>query len=375
MDNKLTDNNGTTILACRYCPMCRHVCSSEFMSYKESDTPRGRAILLYNIYEGGQSYDADTVDAIYNCFLCGCCLSWCQGYEEGGYNIPELIKFSRRDIVNQGLEPEAVKELRNNVLDKGNIYGIDQADAFTNDINEGRAEVLYYLGVEVNFKDKSIAESTLAILKKAGVENTMLNNEPDCGKIMDLLGYQQDAKKLASNLYDRIEKSGCKLVITSDPLAYDAFINDYPSYGLEFMPDIRIKHVSEYLYDLIKEKKIELNESHDRVAIVDSEFIGRYNHVFDTPRDLLKKISSIDLVELEWNRNEMLSTGESAFYFSNSNVNIGKQLGKKLLKLGKDKKVGILVTLSALAKNNIAEANDNKIKLMEISEYIGSLIK
>ena len=145
MDNKLNDNNRKTILACRYCPMCRHVCSSEFISYKESDTPRGRAILLYNIYECGKQYDHGTVDSIYNCFLCGCCLSWCQGYEEGGYNIPELIKFARRDIVCQGLEPQAIKDLKEAIIEKDNIYGINKSDSVTYNIDEKQAEVLYYL--------------------------------------------------------------------------------------------------------------------------------------------------------------------------------------------------------------------------------------
>ena len=64
----IAKNHLNTIDACRYCPMCRHACPSEFIRYRESDTPRGRAILLHNVYRAGTEFDASAIEAIYNCF-------------------------------------------------------------------------------------------------------------------------------------------------------------------------------------------------------------------------------------------------------------------------------------------------------------------
>ena len=107
---------------------------------------------------------------------------------------------------------------------------------------------------------------------------------------------------------------------------------------------------------------------------MDSEYIGRYNQIFDAPRKLVKMVPGIELVELQWNKNEMLATGESAFYFSNQNKNIGKELGKKILKLSNDIKVDTLITLSPVAKNNIKKASNNKIEVIDIAEFITKLM-
>lgn len=374
MDNLISKNNTDTIMACRYCPMCRHVCSSALLSFKESDTPRGRAILLYNVYQGEKPYYADSIESIYNCFLCGCCISWCQGYEEGGYNIPDLIKFSRRDIVRQQLEPEKVKKLKRSLLANENIYGIKKHKSFTSGICESEAGILYYLGQEVNFTNQEIARAIISIFDKLGLNYTVLKDEPESGKILSLLGYDDEAKNKATELYKRIKKTGCKVIVTSDPLAYDALKNDYPGYGLEIERGIKVKHLSEFLYDLAKEGKLKLKGVRKKVTIVDSEYFGRFNDSFETPRLLFKLIPGLELKEMQFHKEEMLATGESAFYYNNDNIDIGKKLGEKICKMAQDIKANIVITLSASAKNNIKRASNNSFEVLDIAEFIEKLI-
>jgi len=66
----------------------------------------------------------------------------------------------------------------------------------------------------------------------------------------------------------------------------------------------------------------------------------------------------------------MLATGEAAFYFSNDSIDISKQLGEKIYNMANDVNAEIVVTLSAVAKNNIRKAADNKLEVMDISELI-----
>lgn len=372
MSNTLTKNNRDTILACRYCPMCRHICGSEFISYKESDAPRGRAILLYNIYEGGKKYDSDTVESIYNCFLCGCCTSWCQGHEEGGYDIPELIKFARRDIVSKDLEPDRVKQMKESAILNENIYSIKNTSSFTKDVMEKEAEILYYMGPDVNFKDHGIARSVIGILENAGTEYTILKNEPSSGKVLALMGYEKEAEKKALKLYERIKKTSCKLVITSDPLAYDALRNDYSGFGFADLPEV--KHTAEFLYDLVRKGKLKLKTLDKIVTLADSEYLGRFNEVFDTPRKLIRSVPSLSFKEMEWNKDKMLATGESAFYFNYENIDIGKELGKKICREAKDIEVDYIITLSQAAKENIGKCCKSDIKVLDISEFIFDLL-
>lgn len=372
MSHTLTKTNTDTILACRYCPMCRHVCSSEFISYKESDAPRGRAILLYNIYEGSSDYDNDTVESIYNCFLCGSCTSWCQGHQEGGYDIPELIKFARRDIVNKGLEPYRVKQIKESVILNENIYDLKRTVSFTKDVAEKEAEILYYMGQDVNFKEHAIARAVIGILENAGIDFTILKNEPSTGKELALLGYEEEAKKKALELYERIKKTGCKIIITSDPLAYDALKNDYPGFGAADLP--KVKHVAEFLYGLVRKGKLKLKELDKTVTLADSEYLGRFNEVFATPRKLIKSIAGLSFKEMQWNHEKMQATGESAFYFDYEDIDIGKELGKKICKEAADIKVDYIITLSQVAKENIKKCSMGNIEVLDISELIYRLL-
>lgn len=365
----ITKNNIDTIMACRYCPMCRHVCSSELLSYKESDAPRGRALLLYNIYKGGKSYDKDTVESIYNCFLCGCCLSWCEGFDEGGYDIPELIKFAREDIVKKGLEPLEIKEMKESLVLNNNIYNVDKHKSFSSSIKEKEAEILYYLGPDINFKNTEIAEAVLGILKKFNVDHTVLKNEPNSGKILSLLGYSYEAKNKAENLYKRIKKTNCKIILTSDPLAYDAFKNNFPEFGLKLEPKIKIKHITEYLNDLRVNRKLEFKKTEKKITLVDSEYVGRFNSIFEAARELLKSISGSNFIEMRWNKMKMLATGEAAFYFNLKDIDTGKELGKKIYNMARDIDAEIIVTLSAVAKNNINNAISGSIEVVDIAEY------
>lgn len=368
----ITKNNLTTMEACRYCPMCRQSCPSEFISYRESDTPRGRAMLLHGVYKGGKEFDGSTIQAIYNCFVCGACKSWCEGYDLGGYDIPELIRFARRDIVSKGLAPEAVEVMKVSLLEKDNARNLDKQSAFTATAEEIKADILYYLGEEVNYKNHEIAEAVTGILKKSGVSYTLLKDEPSGGKILDLLGYREEAKEKAKVLLGRIKATGCTTLLVSDPLAYDAFKNDYPEWGLDLGEGLTIVHVSEYFSGQIQSGKLKLKKTNARVTLADSEYLGRFNEVYEAPREVIRASAGDYYAEMQWHHGYLQSTGEAAFTFDGEVFNRGDELGKKISVKAREVKAGIIITLSATAKNNIGSNND--LKVMDIAEFVAELM-
>ncbi|MDD5660180.1 MAG: (Fe-S)-binding protein [Actinomycetota bacterium] len=359
-----------TIEACRYCPMCKQVCSSEFVSYKESDTPRGRAILLYDVYEAGHEFDESIVESIYNCFLCGCCRSWCDGRQEGGYDIPELVKFARRDIASKGSEPLFAKTMKDLLIKNDNPFGIEKNKSFSADIKEKKAEVLYYMGPEVNFVNKEIAESTVKIFDSLKINYTVLKDENVGGSMLNLLGYFEDAKRKAEKLFKKIEACGCKTIVTSDPLFYDEFKSN--CFGFNLNSNIKVYQLSEYLWELIKTKKLVLKNTDKKITLADSEFFGRYNNVFDPPRQVIKSAASSNFIEMRWNKEKLISAGEAAFAFYNDRTCLSDSLGQKICGMAKHIGAEAIITLSAAAKNVVSYGCD--IKVMDISEFVADLI-
>ena len=368
----LSKNNSDTIKACRYCPMCKQSCPSEFISYRESDSPRGRAMLLQSVYVAEKKFTQSTVEAIYNCFVCGSCKSWCAGFEVGAYNIPELMKFTRKDIVQKGMTIEVVESMKTSLIANDNPYQKEKSASFSQSIVEKKADILYFMGSEINFRNPEIAKAAIRIFDHLNISYSLLKNEPESGKILDLIGYPDEAIEKASQLYERIIGSGCKTVVVSDPLAYDAFKNDYPGWGFKFDPEVKIVHISEYLAGLIRSGSLKLGKTTGKITLADSEFLGRFNNVFEEPREIIKHSAGENFVEMRWNREKLLSTGEAAFTYNDQIFMHGDKLGEKIRTQAGDIQCNEIITLSATAKNNIG--NHTEFRAIDIAEFVAGLL-
>ncbi len=368
---KLNKIHINTLEACRYCPMCRHVCSSEFISYKESDTPRGRAILLYNIYYSKDEYEKSVIDSIYNCFLCGCCWSWCVGRDEGGYNIPELIRFARKDIVKRGLAPEVAKRIKDYILLNNNKFNIDKTKGYSYKYNFKKADTLYYLDSEIKFGNSEIADSVLNILKYLKIDFTILEDEYSGSKLLDILGFENEYIIRIKKIYNQIKANGCKAILVSDPLSYEMFKKDFKRYGLELEPDIKVEHVSQFLDSKIKENLIKLNKINQKVTLIDSEYLGRFNNIYDEPRNIIKSSAGENFIELRWNKEKMKSAGEAALLFNSERFELGSNFAEQFLNLVKETGAELITTLSPTTKNMIKQfSDDENIEVLDIAEFV-----
>ena len=355
------EKNIETLKSCRYCPMCRHVCTSGNLSYHESDYPRGRGLMLDKIYNNNLEYDPDIVNSIYNCFLCGCCWSNC----EGNYKMHELIKSARIDIVNSGFAPQAAEDIKSRLLSGKNPFG-DNNTVYK--AEERKAGLLYIMGDNIKFNDHAIARTVEDLLSKLKVDYSLLNNEPPDGKILSLLGYHKDSIELAEKLYIRINEINPKVILVSDPLVYDLLKNDYPSFGFKIDPATKVMHISQYLAKLLKNRKLKLKKSNNKITLLDSEFLGRFNKIYDEPRMILKEIAGESFVEMRWIRDKTLSAGEAAFVFNDKLFSDGNLLGQKICKEAKDIEADTIITLSPTAKENLSGCKD--LKIVDIAELV-----
>jgi Fe-S oxidoreductase len=83
-----------------------------------------------------------------------------------------------------------------------------------------------------------------------------------------------------------------KMTVIS-PHCFNAFKNEY---GLDFP----VEHYTQVLAWLIREGKLALrNELGLKVTYHDPCFLGRVNGIFDAPRDILKAIPGVDLIEMD----------------------------------------------------------------------------
>jgi Fe-S oxidoreductase len=154
---------------------------------------------------------------------------------------------------------------------------------------------------------KKVAVATANILNRAGVSFGILGDkESCCGESIRKTGSEKVFKDLAKANIKTFIDSGVKKIIVSSPHCFHTFKNEYP----EFMVNFEVVHITQYVLELIREGRLTLTGEFDKVVTYhDPCYLGRHNAVYDEPRDLLNKVNSLTLVEMESNRKQSLCCG------------------------------------------------------------------
>ena len=363
-----------TIEACRFCFMCRHVCTGGVGSGKESDTPRGKGLILFKALKGHVDYSADTIDTLYRCCLCGLCQTWCKAE----CKPPEAVLAARADVVVQGREPEAVRQIKESLLSVGNPFGMPVDARFqaieASNLFRPRAETLYYVGCDTAYLQPEIATATIRVLQAAKSDFTLLRNEHSTGKPLWLLGYRAEAKTMAEDLVKQIRATGCKTLVTGCPSAFDAFVRDYPALGLE-LAGIEVLHTSQYVDRLCQAKRLPMPKKlASSATILDGTYLGRTHSVFDAPRQVLQSVPGVTLSEMGWSRELAHACGESGGIFRLLQPSLSKELAQRVLAEAALTRADVLVTTCPATKTALCEAAPAAPKAIDLVELVAQAV-
>jgi len=364
----ITDHT-ETIDACRFCFMCRHVCTVGILSGRESDTPRGRALILSKIKRGHIAYSEELIETVYRCCLCGLCETWCQAK----MRPTAAALAARADIVAAGMAPERVRELRDHLLADANPFGLARGDRFQKIdgcVFVERPEVLYYIGADAAYKRPEIANAFISILKSANVGFSVLQGEGETGKSLAALGYIDDARAAATGLLEQIRSTGCTAIVTTCPSAFDAFTSDYPSMGLD-MGGIEVLHAVQYVDRLIAEKRISPRKHIAKTAtLLDGTYLGRTHGIYDAPRRVLDSVLATERREMSWSKELAHSAGEAAGIFGLLHPALGSAMANRVLDEAARSGADILATTCPATKTALLAARRDGIEIRDIVELV-----
>jgi Fe-S oxidoreductase len=258
-------------------------------------------------------------DVLWACTSCRACEEQCPVLIS---YVDKITDMRRSLVMVRGEFPHELARPFQGMESNGNPWNLSRMDrstwSFGLDVptmtSKPTAAVLFWVGCAASYDDraKKIARATAKLLKAAGVDFAILGQEENCtGDPARRAGneflFATLAEGNAATLHGYKEAGGARTVVTTCPHCFNTLKNEYPDFGLV----LDVVHHSDFLLGLVAEGKlVPRNPVEGRVVYHDSCYLGRYNGVYDAPREILKRIPGLELVEPEyWTKQRGLCCG------------------------------------------------------------------
>jgi Fe-S oxidoreductase len=197
-----------------------------------------------------------------------------------------------------------------------------------------KADVAYFAGCTASYVENDISVASARLLDAAGVEFTTLGKDEACCGIPMLVSGRWDVfEEILRHNVKHMKEHEAKTVVTSCPACWLVWNTIYPQWaeklGIEY--SFKAKHYSEIVVDKLTKGELKFTEPVNmKLTFHDSCHIGRAGGVYEPPREMLKAIPGVELVEMEHNRENALCCGSVLTRISEPNPT-SNILGKKKL--------------------------------------------
>ncbi|HKZ07769.1 MAG TPA: (Fe-S)-binding protein [Methylomirabilota bacterium] len=301
--------------ACVECGRCQDACPATMSG--SALNPKAIIVKLKRYMLSGDTRpihgEIIQADELWACTTCMACVQECPAHID---IVDTIVDLRRYLTLSEGALPSTAPMSLQNIERAGNPWGLAPTErlAWTEGLDvpvleAGKpVEYLYWVGCSASYdrRNQAIARAVVKILKKAGVSFGVMAEERCHGEVARRLGNEYLYQMLADENVGNIKQYAFEKVISHCPHCFNTIRNEYPQFGGNF----EVVHHSVVIRELLREGRIQPAKPLARtVAFHDSCYLGRYNGVFDAPRESAVYVPGLKLIEMPRQRERGLCCG------------------------------------------------------------------
>ncbi len=350
--------------------------SAKAASEGESATPGGNGKVMIG--------DVVTEDEIWACTTCRACQEQCPVFIEP---IHKIVEMRRNLVLEQTQFPETAMGALRSMEQRGHPWRgtmaarTDWADGLDVKLlsDDSNVDVLYWVGCTAALEERNmkVAKAVAKVLKAAGVNFGILGpEEVCCGEPARRIGNEYLFQTLAQQNVETLNGYGVKKIVTACPHGYNTLKNEYPEFGGHY----EVWHHTEFIKDLIRQGKLNVSRVvAKKTTYHDSCYLGRYNDIYDAPREIVQAATGTAPLEMEHQRSKGFCCGAGG-----GRMFMEEQIGTRMNQMRTEEamKVGAEVIASAcpfclqMFEDAIkALEQEGAVKVLDIAEIIADSLE
>ena len=380
--------------SCTECGRCQDLCPAHntqkplspkmlILDLKENMYRNKEKILAGKYDEVTHVIDENvTEDVIWACTSCRACEIACPVFIE---HTDKIYDIRRNLVMMESRFPAEVQAVFKNMETNATPWAFSASDranwaeglSIKTMAEEGSAaalDVLLWVGCAGSYDDrnKKVLRAFVNILKKTGVKFAILGSEEQCtGDPARRIGNEYLYQTLAKANIENLNRYNVKKIVTACPHCFNTIKNEYKDFGGEY----EVLHHSQYIAKLIAEGKLKPTKGVDQtITFHDSCYLGRWNNIYEQPREILKSIPAARLIEMKSHHDASMCCGAGGGRMWMEET-IGRRINVTRTEQAIETKAGVIASSCPFCMtmlNDGVKTKDmqDKIKVLDIAELM-----